>query len=144
MKKLKNLDCILLVDDEEMNNYYIRLLIEKMELDVHVESVLNGKAAIDYLTGTGLYSSKKSLLQPDLILLDINMPQMDGWEFLEEYANRKLQEKKKRVITMLTSSNNPDDEEKASQIDDLDGFICKPITMKMLNEVIRDNFCIKN
>ncbi|NJO90579.1 MAG: response regulator, partial [Chloroflexia bacterium] len=118
MKKLKNLNCILLVDDEEVNNYYIRLLIEKMELDVHVESVLNGKAAIDYLTGTGKYASNQTFLQPDLIFLDINMPLMDGWEFLEEYATRKLQNEKKRVITMLTSSNNPDDEEKASHIED--------------------------
>ncbi len=93
MKKLKGLNCILLVDDDDVSNYLNKLLIEKSGIDVDVEVALNGLTALEYLTSTGQFNGNAVFPRPELILLDINMPRMNGWEFLDEYE--KLDDDKK-------------------------------------------------
>ncbi len=140
MKKIKGLNCILLIDDEEINNYLNTILIEKTDIDVHVEVALNGKEGIEYLTSTGKYSNNKTFPQPGLILLDINMPRMNGWEFLEEYDKLEEGQKGKIVVAMLTSSNNPDDLKRANSKKNLVGFLSKPLSIETMEEVIYKYF----
>lgn len=136
MKKIKGLKCILLIDDEEINNFLNISIIKRLGIDTHVEVAINGKLGLDYLTSSGDYANNEFYPQPGLILLDINMPLMNGWEFLEEYEKLNENQKGKHVIAMLSSSINPDDVNKANSKDDLIGFINKPLTVEKLKDII--------
>jgi len=140
MKKLKGLNCILLVDDDEVNNYLNKLLIQKSGVDVHVEVALNGLIALEYLTSTGKYNGSATFPRPELILLDINMPRMNGWEFLDEYEKLDDEMKGGIVIAMLTSSNNTDDVNMALKEYELPEYIYKPLTIEKLQELFERHF----
>ena len=73
---------------------------------------------------------------PDLILLDIGMPGMDGWEFLDHYRNFRKALPKKIKIYMCTSSVNDNDDEKARQYDFLDSYLVKPIHKHTLLKIL--------
>ncbi|MCG6187034.1 response regulator [Maribellus maritimus] len=136
MKKFKGLDCILLVDDDEVTNYLNKVLIKKSGIDVHVEVALNGEIALEYLTSTGKYSGNNGFPKPGLIFLDINMPRMNGWEFVEEYSKLDSNKKADIVIAMLTSSNNDDDVNTALEKYELPAYLYKPLTLEKLEEII--------
>ena len=78
-------------------------------------------------------------MQPDLIFLDINMPGMNGWEFLEEYnrLNKKLHGQV--IIIMLTTSDNPDDAERSKTWNFISDYITKPLTHEIMNNIIKNN-----
>jgi len=139
---MKNkLNSILLVDDDDATNFINQMVVEKSKVTDHIETVLNGRDAIYYLSNQGRYESKGSAYpKPSLILLDINMPIMDGWEFLETF--QKLEEDKKGqvVIIMLSTSFNPDDQIRASKISDISGFKQKPLTLSMLDDIMKEYF----
>ncbi len=136
MKKLKGLNCILLVDDEEINNYLHKLMIERLDLDLHVQSTLNGNEALEYLTCTGKYSDGNNCPQPGIIFLDVNMPKMNGWEFLREYEKLSEEKRGEIVVVMLTASINPDDQQKALSYNTVADYVNKPLTIDNLREVI--------
>lgn len=140
MKKLKGLNCILLVDDDDVTNYLNKLLIKKSGIDVHVEVALNGMMALEYLTSTGIYNGNKTFPKPGLIFLDINMPRMNGWEFLDEYKKLEDEQKGGIVIAMLTSSNNTDDEITAKDEYGLPAYIYKPLTLSKFEEIVNTFF----
>lgn len=140
MRKLKGLKCILLIDDDEINNFMNKELIEKAGIDVYVEVALNGKVALDYLTCSGEFASNKENPQPGLIFLDINMPLMNGWEFLEAYNKLEVKYKGKRIIAMLSSSNNPDDIKRAQEMGGTVGFLNKPLRMNKFVELVYHYF----
>lgn len=75
-----------------------------------------------------------------LILLDINMPVMDGWEFAEVFSKLEENQKEKIVIIMLTSSLNPDDKERASKLSVISGFQHKLLTMEGLTAILNKHF----
>jgi len=137
----KKLNCVLLVDDNESDNFLHKKVLEKSGIADHIEIVMNGKEALDFITGKGKCGKPVSPFSPpELIFLDINMPVMDGWEFLEGY--QKLDDIQKRgiVIIMLTTSLNPDDRRIAEKIIGVNGFKYKQLTLEMINEIIKTNF----
>jgi CheY-like chemotaxis protein len=101
-----------------------------------VEQIAIAHSGIEALT----YLKTENNIPPDLIFLDINMPRMNGWEFLAEY--RKLHEKQKArvVVIFLTTSANPDDMRKAKEIEVVSGFETKPLSRESLTEILRANF----
>lgn len=130
------LKCILLIDDNEADNFIHELIISEANCTEQIVSVQGGAEALEYLKNNSI----NSLPQPDLAFLDINMPGMNGWEFLEEYAKLNDTEKCKLVLVMLTTSLNPDDESRASKIESIKGYINKPLTRETLNEVLNIHF----
>jgi CheY-like chemotaxis protein len=137
----KKLNCMLLVDDDEGHNFLNRLVIEETDITRQVHIAWDGREAMDYVTGRGKFRENGDTYpRPDLILLDINMPGMDGWRFMEEYRQLDDVQKRKTMIVMLTTSENPDDRERAQTIRDISDFRNKPLTQEILEELVRKYF----
>lgn len=132
------LNCILLVDDDEPTNFLNQMVIEELDITEHIRVAQNGQQALSYLKKTGIGDEQFPL--PDLILLDINMPAMNGWEFLQHYSNLPAHQKANVVIVMLTTSLNPDDRAKAQEISDVTGFETKPLTVDKLQALLERYF----
>lgn len=126
----KKIQSVLLVDDDPIVNHIHTLWIKKTEKVEDIQVVLNGKEALDFLIEQSEHGHTGF---PELIFLDINMPVMDGWEFLEEYRNiRRSMNLPLCKIYMLTSSPNPDDEARALKIPEVDGYFHKPISQEVM------------
>ncbi len=129
----KRLNCILLIDDDVEGNFFHQIVIKEMNITEHIEVALGGEEAIKFLT-------KENQTPPDLIFLDINMPKMNGWEFLEVYKKLSVEQKAKVIVVMLTTSENPEDRKRAEQDPEIVGFNSKPLTEEMLNEILERYF----
>jgi CheY-like chemotaxis protein len=136
----KKLNCILLIDDDEPTNYLNRMTLEQVECAQYIQVVQSGHDALDLLMRQGKYVELPDCPRPDLIFLDINMPAMDGWEFLEKYRLLPPAQKASIVMIMLTTSLNPDDEARARAIPEIDGFENKPLRADRLREVLKNYF----
>ncbi|WP_111707096.1 response regulator [Lutibacter citreus] len=132
----KKLNCILLIDDDDAINFIHDWVINKVDCAEKVEMAENGIEALKYLEST----SEGKHPQPDLIFLDINMPGMNGWEFLEEYHKLDESKKGKIVLVMLTSSLNPDDLTKSKNIIEVSGFQNKPLTVELMQGILKEHF----
>jgi CheY-like chemotaxis protein len=135
---MKKLQCVLLVDDDDSTNFLHKKILKNADIAENVVIALNGKEAIDYLSGKNKEPGTPCL-QPELILLDINMPLMDGWEFLNAYKNLNNQIDKV-IIVMLTTSLNPDDKVRATAIPEISGFQTKPLSIDMINGIVEKHF----
>ena len=134
---MKNkLNCILLVDDDEDCNFFHKRLFEKAECAEQIFVAENGMEALSFLNST--VEGKHP--HPALIFLDINMPKMNGWEFLNEYKKLDDTLKAKIVVVMLTTSLNPDDRNKASNITEIKGFHNKYLTKDSIDKVLKEHF----
>ena len=132
----KPLECVLLVDDNEADNYLHKRIISKSGLCKRIVVCMDGQEALEFLTT----KDKDHYSKPDLILLDINMPRVDGWTFLKRYKELK-EEHSAVVIMMLTTSLNPRDEQKAASIKEITEFYPKPLTFEMWHEIYKKHFC---
>ena len=129
--------CILFIDDDEPTNFLNRLIVQEMECAHHVEVVTSGVEALEYLTGSGVFNNNgKRNPRPDLIFLDINMPGMDGWEFLQHYEKLPPNQKANIVMVMLTTSLNPDDEKSAQNNIEISGFENKPLAPDVIKKIL--------
>ena len=128
----KKLQCILFIDDDEATNFLNKMTIQQYGCTQHVESRQSGQEALDYLRGASP--------APDLIFLDINMPAMNGWEFLHKYRDLPKADKGNSVLIMLTTTLNPDDEMRTKDIREVDGFEYKPLLEPRLEGLLKKYF----
>ncbi len=140
MKKIPGLDCILLIEDDKATNFIHQLAIRELGLDARIQVCLNGREGLDYLTGQGAFQGLGKVSRPGIIFLDINMPLMDGWEFLEAYDLLDDNQKADIVVVMVSSSTNPDDHKRALRRDVVSGFVNKPLTTEVISGVIQKHF----
>jgi CheY-like chemotaxis protein len=137
----KKLNCLLLVDDDNATNYLNKKIVQQVECTQHVVVASSGQQALDYLTNSGDYTIHgEKYPQPDLIFLDLNMPAMNGWEFLEKYRQLPAGQKARVIMVMLTTSLNPDDQTKAHKTPEIKGFMNKPLTREMLVSILQNSF----
>lgn len=138
---MKKINCILLIDDNPDDNFFHKIIITKADICNHIKFALDGIEALAYLAKCGAENQPSdSYPVPDLIYLDINMPRMNGFEFLKEYEKLEERIKSKVVIIMLTTSLNPDDRKIVSQIKEVAEFQNKPLTVEMVRESIEKYF----
>lgn len=129
MKKLKG---ILLVDDDDTANIINEMLILELGATEQLFQARNGKEAIELLNGL---ASQAQPNMPELILLDINMPVMDGFAFLEAYQEMDFPGKSSLKIVMLTTSPNPKDIEQAENAGVTD-YLTKPLLEESLRGIL--------
>lgn len=115
---------IMLIDDDNVNNFINRKKLNKFNPQFEVIEFVMAENALLYLKD----SSNKL---PDVVFLDINMPSMNGWEFLDEYKNLNLD----LLIIMLTSSIAPSDQEKAQSYKEVSDFWRKPLNKENLAKI---------
>lgn len=136
----RKLDCVLLIDDDEPTNFLNKMIIEGTGFVNEVKVVQSAREALDYLSGKQLSNTGGKLPTPELIFLDINMPAMDGWEFLEKYDKLSSEQKAAIIVVMLTTSFNPEDELKASRISYISSYRNKPLTQEIIMGILKEHF----
>jgi CheY-like chemotaxis protein len=121
-----------IIDDDPMTSFYIKRLAELGELASIISIYDQARGAADYL----LHHKKSAEHLPDYILLDIYMPELDGWGFLTQFGEIKDSLIKKIEICIITSSNHPRDRERAEKLAFVKAYVQKPITLEALKEII--------
>lgn len=126
------LHSILLIDDDNSCNFIHERLLLNMDCTEHIEIAKDGTEGLQLL--------KSVEPKPEIIFLDINMPGMDGWEFLDEYEKLPPEEKSKIIIVMLTSSLNPDDQLKAKSYPSVSDYTNKYLDQAAVNHILEKFF----
>lgn len=131
---------ILLIDDDDNDNFFHQRAIKKSGLDCIVQVCTSGLDALDLLQNQGAYESlSPELCTPDIIFLDINMPRFSGWDFIEAYAALPDDVFKKSHVNimMLSTSSNPTTQEKALSTPYISDFIEKPLRAEDMHQLIQ-------
>lgn len=131
----KSLDLVMLVDDNETDNFISKRIIEITRFSKRVEAKNSGKAALDYLKE----NEKNPENIPSLIFLDINMPIVDGFVFLYEFEKFNELVRNKCKVIILSSSDNKRDIDKIINNNHVIKFITKPLTEVSLEEIKLNN-----
>jgi CheY-like chemotaxis protein len=131
---MKKLNEILLIDDSRGSNILNKRLIEEMDITHKITTALNGRAAINYLISL---DKDGNFPNPELIFLDINMPVMDGYQFLEKYSEVLEKEKTKQLIIMLSSSEDEVDLKRSQNYSMVKGYQSKPLTKEKVKTTIK-------
>ena len=121
---------LLVIDDDDINIFIISKIVEKTGYDVEIVAKHNGQLAIDYIKEL----TANNLALPHLVLIDINMPILNGWEFIEAYEALDLNVD--NDMYMLSSSVYENDIEKAKSYKSVKGFISKPLSIDRLKELL--------
>jgi len=140
MKKFKGLDCILLVDDDRFINLAQSKAVERANIGVTVKAVTNVKEALAFLTASGVYAGTQPLPRPGIIFLDINMPGLTGWDFMDLYHELAPSYKANVIVVMLTTSLNPDDHQRAVSDSEIVDFLYKPLRPEMVIALVERYF----
>ena len=127
---MKHIDTTCLIDDDRIFIFAAKRILKATNFCNNFTIYNNGAEAIIGLKA--IIKSGKNI--PDLILLDLNMPIMDGWQFLDEFI--KVENSKKITLYIVSSSIDPADSEKAKQYEQITDFIVKPITKDALTKIV--------
>ncbi|WP_411030641.1 response regulator [Spongiimicrobium sp. 3-5] len=139
------LNSILLVDDDEASHFINKIFIKKLDLKVKVYEVLNGMEALDFLDKVSTSVKMINAFAPCLLVLDIYMPIMDGWQFLDAYLERYPKAiRDKIIIIMMTLSEDDRDIIKAKNNTVIKEYIPKPLTDEKLVEIMEKYFTMND
>ncbi|TSE09373.1 response regulator [Aquimarina algiphila] len=125
------LACI--IDDDSMYVNLVKRIVEAKNLCENLMVFKNGKDALNYFEAILTNLDKKSI--PEIIFLDLNMPVMDGWEFLENFTSIKNKLGKIITLYIVSSSINPVDIERAKNINSVKDYLVKPVTIEDLEAI---------
>ncbi|MGV3587050.1 MAG: response regulator [Adhaeribacter sp.] len=131
------LDLILLVDDDETTNYVNKRLLTQLNVAKEIKIMTNGQEALTYLQNV---AAGKGDINPDLIFLDIKMPIMDGFSFLDAFENQDMGNEKPIIVMMLTSSASFYDLERLKNYKKVKKHISKALTKADVREILQEYF----
>jgi CheY-like chemotaxis protein len=140
---MRKLESILLIDDDETNNFLNQRLFNRLGLSVRVKVISKARQAYNYLYNISQQNydlTNPDYFRPDLILLDINMPVMDGFEFLDLYMKLEESFRNQIVLSLLSTSTHPSDLQKARQYGI--EFLTKPLTVDKLSSLVSNYFAV--
>lgn len=129
MSSAKN---IFLIDDDATFVFLTKRIIASTAIATQIKEFGNGQEAIDFL----MDNASDTEIMPDLIFLDLSMPIMDGWEFLEKYVSVEPQIQKKIKLYIVSSSISPHDIERAKYFSAVTDFIIKPLVKDKFIEIV--------
>ncbi len=129
MKKF-NIACV--IDDDPIFVFGVKKVMQVIDFCNSIMVFRNGKEALDNLSA--IISQTESL--PDVIILDLNMPILDGWQFLDEFT--KIPCEKKITIYIASSSVDPEDTLRAKSYEMVSNYIVKPISIDVLKDILND------
>jgi len=132
-KKIRN---IVLIDDSEADNFLNKRVIVKAAIAENITTFIEAKEALDYLGN----KIDEGYPKPEIIFLDINMPGMSGWDFLEAYEKFEREKLANIILCMLTTSDSIYDIEKAKEYPIITDYYNKPLTQEVLTEIIEKYF----
>ena len=124
---MSNYKTCLLIDDNYIDNFVTRRILEGGNF---ADQVIVSQSATDAIS-----SLRSGKIKPDVIFLDIRMPVMGGFEFLQEYDKLEIEGKKAIKIFMLSSSLDPTDLKKSTNNKYITQFVHKPLTQKTLDDI---------
>lgn len=127
---MKQLSSILLIDDDRVTNYLHRILLEELAVAKQISLFTNAEKALDFLKELCIGNSS-----PELVFLDLNMPGMDGFSFLQTYKEELLHEQCQTIIVVLSSSMNPRDIARVKQIG-IAQYFQKPLQKEHITELL--------
>ena len=130
------LELILFIDDDAATNFLHNRTADYADCAKKVMTFESAVNALEYLKA----NDSEDYIRPNLIFLDINMPVMNGWEFIDEYNNLDESLRSDFVLVMLTTSLNPLDKTKAESLNLISDFQSKPLRSEDLIEIIQTNF----
>ena len=140
MKKFENINSILLIDDDDSSNFLHSIFINKLGLDIEVNTALNGQEGLDFILNKGL----GELSLPCMVMLDLRMPVKDGWEFMRMYEEQVPQELKEQlVIVLVTVSDNQEDKDRAEANPYIMDYAQKPLSDNTFRKLIEKHFDLK-
>lgn len=126
---------VMLIDDNEIDNFINMKMIEGCGFASNVLVHTGSRSALEFLDNYARTDSLPEEMKPEVLFLDINMPILDGFMFLDEFEKLKPEFRKNMKVIILTSSINPNDAEKANKHPLITGFINKPLTEEHLEKL---------
>ncbi|MCZ8090800.1 response regulator [Flavobacterium sp.] len=123
---------VICIDDDPITLMLCKKVMERVEFASEINTLQNGEEAIKQFEDYEKIDTKNA---PDMVFIDLNMPVMNGWEFLDEYFKREYHKKFKTHFIVLCSTIDPKDVEKSKLYSMVVDFLSKPITKTMLEEL---------
>ena len=127
---------VMLIDDNELDNFINQKIIESSLFSKKIYVNSSGVSALEFLKNLLVAEKLVSDLMPAVIFIDINMPLMDGFQFIDEYLKLPKNTKRKTKLIILTSSINPSDREMSVKYGDIITFINKPLNEESLALIV--------
>lgn len=131
INSIQPLHAVVVVDDDHITQFTIKRLFQKHGLAENITSFFNGEAALESFK----VLDSQDAAWPELVLLDLNMPIMDGWEFLSAFSSSNWEGKTNIVV--CTSSIDPEDESRIRKAGKILDYINKPLTISKLETVFK-------
>lgn len=130
---------VLLIDDDEVSNFICSRLLERSGFAQEVIVTLNARSALDYLQDCDDVRN-----WPDVILLDINMPVMDGWDFLAAYKQLDAQARSQTRLFLFSSSCHEEDVARSKTYDDVEEYLFKPLTREIIDHIASNGMQLRS
>ncbi|MFT5033792.1 MAG: CheY-like chemotaxis protein [Bermanella sp.] len=132
------LESILLIDDDHPTNFLHARVLRKIGYKGEIHEAYNAEKALDFLRSDSARAAEHSSSPVQLIFLDLNMPRVNGWEFLDLYSQEFTSNE--HIIVVLTTSLNPDDERRAYNSPLVKAFHRKPLAGEMVKDLVQADF----